>query len=70
MQLLSMNLALQCTKIEQTKIVFGIEGLNDSDKDRWALRALTIIFGYGMSSKLFQEIREKRGLVYGISSFS
>ncbi len=55
--------------LEQTNIMFGLEGLSNSDKDRFALRALTIIFGYGMSSKLFQEIREKRGLCYSIYGF-
>ncbi len=55
--------------LEQTNILFGLEGLSNFDKDRFALRALTIIFGYGMSSKLFQEIREKRGLCYSIYGF-
>ncbi len=55
--------------LEQSNIIFGLEGLSSYDKDRFALRALTIMFGYGMSSKLFQEIREKRGLCYSIYGF-
>ena len=56
--------------LEQTQLVFGIEGLKNSDIDRYSLRALTIILGGGMSSRLFQEIREKKGLCYSIFAFS
>ena len=56
--------------LEQTQLVFGIEGLKNIDIDRFSLRALTIILGGGMSSRLFQEIREKRGLCYSIFSFT
>ncbi len=56
--------------LEQTQLVFGVEGLNNIDIDRFSLRALSIILGGGMSSRLFQEIREKRGLCYSIFSFT
>ena len=56
--------------LEQTQLVFGIEGLKNTDFDRYSLRALAIILGGGMSSRLFQEIREKRGLCYSIFSFT
>ena len=56
--------------LEQTQLVFGIEGLKNTDVDRYSLRALAIILGGGMSSRLFQEIREKRGLCYSIFSFT
>ena len=56
--------------LEQTQLVFGIEGLKNIDIDRFSLRALSIILGGGMSSRLFQEIREKRGLCYSIFSFT
>ncbi len=56
--------------LEQTQLVFGIEGLKNIDVDRFSLRALSIILGGGMSSRLFQEIREKRGLCYSIFSFT
>ena len=60
---------LQEKDIEQSHVVFGLEGFNYMDKDRFALRALSIIFGGGMSSKLFQKIREEKGLCYSIFSF-
>ena len=56
--------------LEQTQLVFGVEGLKNTDIDRFSLRALSIILGGGMSSRLFQEIREKRGLCYSIFSFT
>ncbi len=55
--------------IEQSHIVFGYEGVSYTDKDRFALRALSIILGGGMSSKLFQKIREEKGYCYNIFSF-
>ncbi len=55
--------------LQQAHIVFGVEGLSNVDKQRLDLSALTIILGGGMSSKLFQEIREKKGLCYSIFSF-
>ena len=56
--------------LEQTQLVFGVEGLKNIDVDRFSLRALSIILGGGMSSRLFQEIRERRGLCYSIFSFT
>ena len=56
--------------LEQTQLVFGVEGLKNTDINRFSLRALSIILGGGMSSRLFQEIREKRGLCYSIFSFT
>ena len=55
--------------LQQAHIVFGVEGLSNVDKQRLDLSALSIILGGGMSSKLFQEIREKKGLCYSIFSF-
>ena len=55
--------------LQQAHIVFGVEGLSNLDKQRLDLSALSIILGGGMSSKLFQEIREKKGLCYSIFSF-
>ena len=56
--------------LEQTQLVFGVEGLKNIDINRFSLRALSIILGGGMSSRLFQEIREKKGLCYSIFSFT
>ncbi len=55
--------------LQQAHVVFGVEGLSNIDKQRLDLSALSIILGGGMSSKLFQEIREKKGLCYSIFSF-
>ncbi len=56
--------------LEQTHVVLGLPGLAAKDDDRFALMALSILFGGGMSSKLFQQVREKRGLCYSIFSFA
>lgn len=55
--------------LEQAHIVLGFHGLNRLDPDYQAVQALSTLLGGGMSSRLFQEIREKRGLVYSIFSF-
>lgn len=55
--------------LEQTNLILGFEGLSYRDPQFYALSLLGVILGDGMSSRLFQEIREKRGLVYSISSF-
>ncbi len=49
---------------EQAHVVMGVPGLSQRDDDRWPLRVLTMLLGGGMSSRLFQEIREERGLAY------
>jgi len=56
--------------IEQANVIVGVPGLAASDDRRATLSVLNSIFGGGMSSRLFQEIREKRGLVYSVYSFS
>ena len=54
---------------EQAHIVIGTEGLARSDEDRHALALLDTVLGGGMSSRLFQEVREKRGLAYAVYSY-
>ncbi|MBI3354556.1 MAG: insulinase family protein [Nitrospirae bacterium] len=56
-------------KLEQIHICLGTRGLSHVDKDRYGLYALNTMLGSSMSSRLFQEIREKRGLVYSIYSY-
>ena len=56
-------------KLEQSHIVIGFEGVSYHDGDYYTMSLLSMILGGGMSSRLFQEIREKRGLVYSIFSF-
>jgi predicted Zn-dependent peptidase len=55
--------------LEQAHVVLGFQGLAYEDPDFYALSVLSTLFGGGMSSRLFQEAREKRGLVYVIHSF-
>jgi predicted Zn-dependent peptidase len=56
--------------LEQLHLVLGFPGLTLGDPDYYAAAVLSTAFGGGMSSRLFQEVREKRGLVYAISSFA
>jgi predicted Zn-dependent peptidase len=56
--------------IEQANLVLGCEGLARSDERKYALGVLNAALGGGMSSRLFQEVREKRGLAYSVYSFS
>ncbi|NQV47504.1 MAG: insulinase family protein [Rhodospirillaceae bacterium] len=57
-------------KLEQAHVLMGFEGIAYDDQDYYALSVLTTLFGGGMSSRLFQEVREKRGLAYSIYSFT
>ncbi len=56
--------------VEQANIVLGCAGLARNDDRRFALGVLNAALGGGMSSRLFQEVREKRGLAYSVYSFS
>jgi predicted Zn-dependent peptidase len=55
---------------EQAHVVLGVPGIAQRDEDRWALRVLNTLLGGGMSSRLFQEIREQRGLAYSTYSYA
>lgn len=54
---------------EQSHVVLGFQGIRRTDPRYASFRLLSSILGGGMSSRLFQQIREKRGLVYSIYSF-
>ena len=56
--------------IEQANVLLGVPGLTAADPRRSTLAVLNSILGGGMSSRLFQEIREKRGLAYSVYSFA
>jgi predicted Zn-dependent peptidase len=59
-----------CTRpTEQANVVVGMRAISRGDDDRFALSALNQVLGGGMSSRLFQEIREQRGLVYAVYSY-
>lgn len=56
-------------KIEQNHICLAFPSVSNLNPDRYAMQLLNNIFGGGMSSRLFQELREKRGLCYSVGSF-
>ncbi|MEV7218163.1 pitrilysin family protein [Kitasatospora cineracea] len=55
---------------EQAHLVLGVPGVPRHDERRWAIGVLNAALGGGMSSRLFQEVREKRGLAYSVYSYS
>lgn len=55
--------------LEQSHIILGFQGISRLDQDYYTAQTLATLLGGGMSSRLFQEVREKRGLVYSIYAF-
>jgi len=55
--------------LEQVNLLLGVPGLVATDPRRPTLSVLNTVFGSGMSSRLFQEVRERRGLAYSVYSF-
>ncbi len=56
--------------LEQVHILLGLEGVASRSDDIYPLSVFATLLGGGMSSRLFQELREKRGLVYAIQSYA
>lgn len=56
--------------VEQANVIIGSTGLSATDERRFILSVLSAVLGGGMSSRLFQEIRERRGLAYSTYSFA
>lgn len=56
--------------LEQVHMTLGFPGVSYTDDDYWAANVLATVLGGGMSSRLFQEVRERRGLCYAISAWS
>jgi predicted Zn-dependent peptidase len=56
--------------LDQVHVVLGFPSVGYSDSDYYPTLLMSTLLGGGMSSRLFQEIREKRGLVYSIYSFT
>jgi len=56
--------------LEQVHVALGFPGFSYGDPDYYAASVVSSALGGGMSSRLFQEVREKRGLVYAIYSFT
>ncbi|MDH6236596.1 pitrilysin family protein [Cryobacterium sp. CG_9.6] len=57
-------------QLEQANLLIGMPGILATDDRRVTMSVLNSIFGGGMSSRLFQEVREKRGLAYSVYSFA
>ena len=57
-------------KTEQAHMFYGMEGVARSDERRFSMGVLASALGGGMSSRLFQEIREKRGLAYSVYAYA
>ena len=57
-------------KLEQINLTLGFKGVPHLHKDHYASQILAMILGGGMSSRLFQEVRENRGLAYSIYAFN
>jgi predicted Zn-dependent peptidase len=57
-------------ELEQVHLILGLPGFSYHDDDFYALQVLSAMLGGGMSSRLFQEVREKRGLAYSVFSFA
>ena len=59
----------EARELEQVHVLLGFESVSYLDKDYYTTSVLSTLFGGGMSSRLFQEVRDRRGLVYSIYSF-
>ena len=57
-------------ELEQIHFTLGFSGVAHTDEDYFAVQLLATVLGGGMSSRLFQEVREKRGLAYSVSAFA
>lgn len=62
--------SIKTRDIEQAQVLLGFEGVPYNDADYYPVTVLSTLLGGSMSSRLFQEIREKRGLVYTVYSFA
>ena len=56
--------------LEQSHVIIGFKGIPSLSEDYYKMAIFSSILGGGMSSRLFQEVREKRGLVYSVYSFT
>ena len=56
--------------IEQVHLMMGFPGCSGLDDDHYAISIMTYVLGGGMCSRLFQEVREKRGLTYSVYSYN
>jgi predicted Zn-dependent peptidase len=64
------RVAIKEKKTDQTQVILGVPAYPYLHKDEYALEVLTSLMGSGMSSRLFLEVREKRGLAYSVSAWT
>jgi predicted Zn-dependent peptidase len=64
------NLHLESREIEQAHLSMSFSALSRADPERYVLRLLNVLLGEGMSSRLFQEVRERLSLAYNVESFA
>ena len=64
------SLRVSRRRLSQGNLCLGMTGVARDDPDRWALDVLGAILGDGMGSRLFMELRERRSLVYDVSTFT
>lgn len=63
------NINIVTKDLAESHVCLGLRGISYNNKERYAMHLLNTILGAGFSSRLFQNIREKRGLVYSIYSY-
>lgn len=63
------KMAVDVRPTEQAHVIVGSRSLDSYDEDRYALSVLNHVLGGGLSSRLFQKIREERGLAYSVYSY-
>lgn len=63
-------LRVSCRQLSQGNLCLGMPGVSRDHPDRWALELLGAVLGDGMGSRLFMELRERRSLVYDVSTFA
>ena len=66
---LTPHISIYPKELEQAHLCLGTKGLSQTDSLRYTGYVLNAVLGGGMSSRLFQEVREKRGLVYSVYSY-
>ncbi|MDO8746205.1 MAG: pitrilysin family protein, partial [Thermodesulfovibrionales bacterium] len=67
--LFNSRIRVHSKELSEVHLCIGVEGMPQASKDRYVLFILNTILGGGVSSRLFQEIREKRGLAYSVYSY-
>jgi predicted Zn-dependent peptidase len=62
------HVQVEARDTDQSNLYFGMRAISRTDPDRYALTVLNSLLGRGMSSRLFKEVRERRGLAYSVGS--